>query len=205
MAEIKSTDVKKLRDATGAGMMDCKKALVDAEGDIEKAKDLLRERGLAGAKKFASRGADEGVVEAYLHKPDPGMPAKLGVLVELNCATDFVAKTERFQKLAREVAQHISFARPEYVSRENFPGDVLEREKEIYRKQAEGKPEHVVDKMVEGKLNSFFAATPGGALLDQLYIRDDKKTIGQLLDEASAELKEPVRVRRFACFKVGEE
>jgi elongation factor Ts len=202
MAEIKSTDVKRLRDATGAGMMDCKKALVDSDGDIEKAKDLLRERGLAGVKKFADRGADEGVVETYLHKPDPGMPAKIGVLVELNCATDFVAKTERFQTLAREVALHISAARPIYVDREEIPGDELEREREIYRKQAEGKPENVVTKMVEGKLAKFYELV---CLVDQPYIRDDSKTIGQLLDEASAELKEPVRVRRFARFQVGAE
>jgi elongation factor Ts len=203
MAEIKPADVKRLRDATGAGMMDCKKALLDADGDFEKAKDLLRERGIADSKKYSQRSAQEGVVESYLHKPDPSMPAKLGVLVELNCATDFVAKTERFQTLAREIALHVSFADPAYVKRDDFPGDVIEREKEIYRKQAEGKPEHVVEKMVEGKLNAFFASIPGGALLDQPYVRDDKKTVGQMLDETSAELKEPVLIRRFARFKVG--
>ena len=202
MADIKPVDVKKLRDETGAGMMDCKNALVETEGDFEKAKDLLRERGLASAKKFATRGADEGLIEAYLHKPDPGMPAKLGVLVELNCATDFVAKTERFQTLAREIALHISFARPLYVSRDEVPDDVIEREKKIFRTQAEGKPEHVIEKMLEAKLNAFFGEI---CLLDQPYIRDDKKTIELLLNEATAELKEPVRVRRFACFKVGVE
>ena len=199
---IDPKEVKRLRDATGAGMMDCKTALQDADGDFEKAKDLLRERGLASAKKYSERGADEGVVETYLHKPDPGMPAKLGVMVELNCATDFVAKTDRFQGIAREVALHISFANPAYVSRDEVPGDVVERESEIYRKQAEGKPDNVVQKIVEGKLNAFFGEN---CLLDQPYIRDDKKTVGQLLDEASAELKEPVRVRRFARFKVGVE
>jgi len=203
MATIDPKEVKRLRDATGAGMMDCKKALQDTDGDFEKAKDLLRERGLASAKKYGERSAEEGVVESYLHKPDPGMPAKLGVLVELNCATDFVAKTERFQALAREIALHISFADPACVGPEDFPGDVIDREKEIYRKQAEGKPENVVAKMIEGKLKAFFAAIPGGALLEQPYIRDDKKTVGQMLDEASAELKEPVRVRRFARFRVG--
>jgi elongation factor Ts len=202
MADVKPADVKKLRDETGAGMMDCKNALVETEGDFEKAKDLLRERGLASAKKFATRGADEGLIEAYLHKPDPGMPAKLGVLVELNCATDFVAKTERFQTLAREIALHISFARPLYVSRDEVPDDVIEREKKIFRTQTEGKPEHVIEKMLEGKINAFFGEI---CLLDQPYIRDDKKTIGLLLAEATAELKEPVRVRRFACFKVGVE
>lgn len=197
---IDPKEVKRLRDSTGAGMMDCKQALVETDGDFEKAKDILRERGLASAKKFATRGAEEGVVEAYLHKPDPGMPAKLGVLVEINCATDFVAKTERFQGLAREVALHISFANPAYVSREEVPGDVIERETEIYKKQAEGKPDNVVEKIVEGKLKAFFAEH---CLVDQPYIRDDKKTVGQLLDEASSELKEPVRVRRFSRFRVG--
>jgi elongation factor Ts len=182
--------------------MDCKKALQDADGEVEKAKDLLRERGLASAKKFATRGADEGVIESYLHKPDPGMPAKLGVMVELNCATDFVAKTDRFQALAREVALHISFSNPAYVDRHEIPGDVVERETEIYKKQAEGKPDNVVEKMVEGKLKAFYAEH---CLVDQPYIRDDKKTVGQLLDEASAELKEPVKVRRFARFRVGVE
>lgn len=200
---IDPKEVKRLRDDTGAGMMDCKRALEETDGDFEKAKDLIRAKGMATQGKMATRGANEGVVEAYLHKPDPGMPAKLGVLVELNCSTDFVAKTEEFQKLAYEIALHISFAKPAYVSRDEVPGDVLEREKEIYRKQAEGKPENVVEKMVEGKLKAFYAATPGGALLDQAYIRDDKKTVGELLDEAAGRLKEPVRVRRFTFFLVG--
>jgi len=200
MADIKPADVKKLRDATGAGMMDCKNALVETEGDLEKAKDLLRERGLASAKKFATRGADEGLIEAYLHKPDPGMPAKLGVLVELNCATDFVAKTEQFRSLAREIALHISFANPSYVSREDVPQDVVDRERKIFAAQAEGKPEKVVEKMVEGKLNKFFEKE---CLVDQPYIRDDSRTIAQLLAEATSQLKEPVRVRRFSYFRVG--
>ena len=198
--EIKAADVKALRDATGAGMMDAKKALQDAAGDIEKAKDLLRERGLAGAKKLSTRGADEGMVEAYLHAPDPNLPAKVGVLVEINCATDFVAKTDRFRKLAREVALHISAARPSYVNREEIPEDVIERERNIYRSQAEGKPDNVVEKMVEGKLRKFYEEF---CLVDQPYIRDDSKTVGQLLDEAASELKEPVRVRRFSYFRVG--
>ena len=183
-------------------MMDVKRALQDADGDMDRAKQILRERGLAGAKKFATRGAEEGLVEAYLHKPDPGAPAKVGVLVELNCATDFVARTERFQTIAREVALHISFADPLYVDRDSVPEDLVEKEIEIYRKQAEGKPENVISKMVEGKLNAFYAER---CLLDQPYIRDDSKTVGQLLDEATAELKEPVRVRRFARFRVGVE
>ena len=202
--EIKATDVKALRDATGAGMMDAKKALQDTGGDMEKAKDLLRERGLAGAKKLGLRGADEGLVEAYLHAPDPQLPAKVGVLVELNCATDFVAKTERFRSLAREVALQISATRPDYVSREEVPGDVLEREKEIYRKQAEseGQPADKMEMILEGRLKKFYEQV---CLVDQPWIKDEKgkKTIGEMLAEASSELKEPVRVRRFAYFRVG--
>ncbi|MCA1833101.1 MAG: translation elongation factor Ts [Actinomycetota bacterium] len=200
--EIKAADVKALRDATGAGMMECKKALQDAGGDLEKAKQLLRERGLASAQKFAQRAAEEGVVEAYLHTPDPMLPAKLGVLVELNCATDFVAKTEIFRNLAREIALHISFAKPLYLTREEVPQEIVDREKEIYAKQAEGKPENVVEKIVNGKLEGFYGEQ---CLVDQPYIRDDKKTIGTLVAEASAELKEPVKVKRFAWFKVGGE
>lgn len=199
--QIRAADVKVLRDATGAGMMDAKRALQDAGGDIEKAKLLLRERGLASAKKLAQRSAEEGVVEAYLHAPDPQLPARVGVLVELNCATDFVGKTEQFRTLAREVALHISFARPTYLSRDEVPAEVVEREREIYAKQAEGKPPQVVEKIVAGKLESFFADT---CLLDQPYVRDDTKTIGRLLDEAAAEMKEPIRVRRFAYFRIGE-
>lgn len=199
--QIRAADVKVLRDATGAGMMDAKRALQDAGGDIEKAKLLLRERGLASAKKLAQRSAEEGVVEAYLHAPDPQLPARVGVLVELNCATDFVGKTEQFRTLAREVALHISFARPTYLSRDEVPAEVVEREREIYAKQAEGKPPQVVEKIVAGKLESFFADT---CLLDQPYVRDETKTIGRLLDEAAAEMKEPIRVRRFAYFRIGE-
>ena len=196
---IDPKEVKRLRDATGAGMMDCKRALEETGGDFEKAKDLIRERNL-DVGKFAGRAAEEGVVEAYLHTPDPGMPAKLGVLVELNCATDFVAKTEQFRSLAREIALHISFANPSYVSREDVPQDVVDRERKIFAAQAEGKPEKVVEKMVEGKLNKFFEKE---CLVDQPYIRDDSHTIGQLLAEATSQLKEPVRVRRFSYFRVG--
>ena len=200
MATIDPKDVKRLRDDTGAGMMDCKRALEESNGDFDKAKEIIRIKNLASGTKYEGRASDEGVVEVYLHKPDPGMPAKLGVLVELNCATDFVAKTERFQTLAREVALHISFADPLYVDRDQVPGDVIEKEIEIYRKQAEGKPDNVIDKIVEGKLKAFYAER---CLVDQPYIRDDKKTIGQLLTEATAELKEPVRVRRFSRLRVG--
>lgn len=197
---MSADDVKRLRADTGAGILECKKALEETGGDFEKAKDLLRTRGLAAAKKYAERAAEEGLVYAYLHKPSPDLPAKLGVMLELNCATDFVAKNEKFGKVAHEIALHIAFANPQYLSRDEVPADVLEREKEIYAKQAEGKPDNVVDKIVSGKIEAFYV---DNCLLDQKYIRDDKKTIAQVLDEVSAELKEPVKVRRFSYFRVG--
>jgi elongation factor Ts len=202
--EIKATDVKALRDATGAGMMDCKKALTEAGGDLEKAKEVLRLKGLASAKKLSERASNEGIVEAYLHQPDPGMPPKVGVLVELNCATDFVAKTDAFRQLARDIALHIAAARPDYLSREEIDSETVEREKEIIAKQAEGKPANVVEKIVEGKLKDWFAER---VLLDQVYIRDEKgkMTIQEMLDARSSEFGEPVRVRRYARFRVGGE
>jgi elongation factor Ts len=182
--------------------MDCKRALEEAGGDIEKAKQILRERGLALSKKLSERSAEEGLVESYLHAPDPGMPPKVGVLVELNCATDFVAKTPRFRQLAKDLALHIAAARPDFLTRADVPADVVVREREIAAKQAEGKPAHVVDKIIEGKINDWYAER---VLLDQAYVRDEKgKTrIQDLLDQAAAELGEPVRVRRFARYRVG--
>ena len=201
---IKAEDVKRLRDMTGAGMMDCKKALQDADGDLEKAKDLLRERGIAKAQKMAERSAKEGAIIAYLHQPNLDLPPKVGVMLELNSETDFVAKTEQFQKLGREIAMHIAALAPSVVSRDDLPDEVVERERKLLRAQAEqeGKPENVVDKIVEGRLNAFFAQE---VLLDQPFTRDEKKTIQELLDEAQAEMKEPIRVRRFARFRVGAE
>ena len=200
--EIKATDVKALRDATGAGMMDAKKALIEAAGDGERAKALLREWGVTKAGKLSERSASEGVVDAYLHAPDPNLPAKVGVLVEVNCATDFVAKTERFRDLAREIAMHIAASSPSVVDRDQLPEEMVKTEREIIRNQAlaEGKPEAVVEKIIEGRLNSFYALH---CLVDQPWVRDDKKSIGQLLQEASAEVGEPVRVRRFARFRLG--
>ncbi|MGH2830082.1 MAG: translation elongation factor Ts [Actinomycetota bacterium] len=204
--EIKAADVKALRDATGAGMMECKKAIAEAGGDMDKAKQILRERGLASAKKLSERAAGEGVVEAYLHQPDPTLPPKVGVLVELNCATDFVAKTEGFRTLARNLALHVAASRPEYLSREEVPAGVIERETEIYRKEAEAqnKPAAAMEKIVEGKLRAFYEER---VLLNQIYVRaeDGKTTIAEMLDSAAAEMKEPVRVRRFARFRVGGE
>jgi elongation factor Ts len=199
--EITPAQVKALRDATGAGMMDCKQALQDADGDFERAKQILREAGKAGIEKRASRSTTQGVVDAYLHTPDPTLPPKLGVLVELDCETDFVAKTDQFQRLAHEIALHVAVADPAYLRREDVPDHVVEKEREIYATQAEGKPPHIVEKIVEGKLNDFYKQV---ALLDQPYVRDDNKTIQDLLDDYSAKVREKLVLRRFARFKVGE-
>ena len=199
--EITPAQVKALRDATGAGMMDCKQALQDADGDFERAKQILREAGKAGIEKRASRSTTQGVIDAYLHTTDPNLPPKLGVLVELDCETDFVAKTDQFQRLAHEIALHIAVADPAYLRREDVPDHVVEKEREIYATQAEGKPPHIVERIVEGKLNDFYKQV---ALLDQPYVRDDKKTIQDLLDDYSAKVREKLVLRRFARFKVGE-
>jgi elongation factor Ts len=199
--EITAAQVKALRDATGAGMMDCRNALREADGDLERATQLLRERGKAGVEKRAGRSATQGVVDAYLHTPDPNLPPKLGVLVELDCETDFVAKTDEFQRLAHEIALHIAVADPSYIRREEVPEDVLAEEREIYAKQAEGKPDHIVERIVEGKLKDYYKQV---VLLDQPYIRDDKQTIQDLLDTYSAKVREKLVLRRFARFKVGE-
>ncbi len=199
--EITAAQVKALREATGAGMMDCKKALQDADGDMERAKTILRERGLARLGRRAGRTTEQGLVEAYLHTPDPNLPPKLGVLVELDCETDFVAKTEEFRAIARGIALHIAAADPAYLGRDDIPADVLEREREIYVKQAEGRPAHVVDRIVEGKLRDYYKQV---VLLDQEYVRDPTQTIQQLLDGYAAKVGEKLVLRRFARFKVGE-
>ena len=200
--EITSAQVKALRDETGAGMMDCKRALQEADGDFEKARQILREAGKAGVTKRAGRTASEGVIEAYLHTPDPNLPPKLGVLVELDCETDFVAKTDEFRRLARDVAMHVAASSPTYVSREDIPGDVLERERKIYATQAEGKPDHIVERIVEGKLKDFYKQV---VLLDQPFIRDQDKTIQELLDAYSDRVRERLVLRRIARFRVGED
>ena len=203
MAEISAKDVKALREATGAGMMDCKKALADAGGDLEAAKRILREKGLADAAKRSGRAASEGIVYAYMHQPTPGYPPKLGVLIELNCETDFVAKTEQFERLAKDVAMHISFADPSWKTRDEVPQNVLDEESAIYAKQAKdsGKPENVVEKIVGGKLEAFYKEN---VLMDQEWIQDKSKTIGQLLDEAKSSMGENVSVGRFMRIRVGE-
>ncbi|MGH9308743.1 MAG: translation elongation factor Ts [Vicinamibacterales bacterium] len=198
MADISAAMVKQLRDATGAGMMECKAALTEANGNIDEATTILRKRGLAQATKKAGRSTNEGLIGNYIH-----MGGKIGVLVEINCESDFVARTEDFQNLAREVAMHIAAASPQYVRREEVPAEVLEREKSIYRAQMEGqnKPAQVIDKIVEGKLGSFYEQV---CLVDQPSIRDPKLTIGQQVQAAIAKLGENISIARFVRFKLGE-
>jgi elongation factor Ts len=198
MADIPATLVKQLRDLTGAGMMECKAALQEAGGNIDDAVTILRKRGLAQASKKSGRAMGEGLVSAYIH---PG--GKVGVLVEINCESDFVARTEDFQTLLKEIGLQIAAASPQYVRREDVPADVLDRERGIYRAQMEnsGKPAAVIEKIVEGKLGSFYEQT---VLVDQPSIRDPKTTVGQLIQAAIAKLGENISVARFARFKVGE-
>ncbi|MBP6771190.1 MAG: translation elongation factor Ts [Reyranella sp.] len=190
--------VKQLRDKTGAGMMDCKGALAEANGDMEKAIEILRKKGVASATKRAGRATKEGVVGHYIH-----MGGKVGVLVEVNCETDFVARTDDFQALAREIAMHIAAADPRYVSRDQVPAAELEKEKDIYRGQFEGsgKPANVIDKIVEGKLGSYYSQV---CLLDQPSVRDPNVTVQQMLQAATAKTGENVTVTRFVRFKLGE-
>ena len=204
MPEINAKDVKALRDATGAGMMDCKKALAESGGDLDAAKRLLREKGLADAAKRTGRAATEGIVYSYMHRPDPSYPPKLGVLLELNCETDFVAKTEAFERLAKDIAMHISFADPSWTTREEVPQDILDEEAGIYAKQAKdsGKPEGVIEKIVAGKMESFYKDR---VLLDQEWIQDKSKSIATLIDEARTSMGENVSVGRFVRIRVGED
>jgi elongation factor Ts len=200
MSDISAAQVKELRERTGAGMMDCKKALVETGGDMEKAVELLREKGLASAAKRAGRSANQGLIEAYIHFNNT-----VGVLVEVNCETDFVANTDEFKALAKDIALHIaSPAAPRFVSREEVSQDEIDHESQIFAKQAQesGKPEHVVDKIVEGKINSYFKEI---VLLDQPFVKDDSKTVQQLLDETSARVGEKVAVKRFVRYKLGED
>lgn len=198
MAKITAALVKELRERTGAGMMDCKRALVEKDGDIEAAVELLRETGLAAAAKKAGRIATEGLVDAYIHAG-----GKIGVLIEVNCETDFVAKTDDFQELVRDIAMHIAAQNPTYVSAEEIPADVVAKEKEILRAQAlnEGKPEKIVDKMVEGRIEKFFADI---CLLEQPFVRDPDITVGALITSKIASIGENISVRRFERFVLGE-
>ena len=195
---ITADQVKKLRDATGAGMMECKAALTEAGGNLDEATTILRKRGLATATKKAGRSTNEGMIGHYIH-----MGGKIGVLVELNCESDFVARTDDFQNLAREIAMHIAAANPQYVRREDVPAEIVERERAIYRSQMEGqnKPAAVIDKIIEGKLGGFYEQV---CLLDQPSVRDPKLTVGQLVQQAIAKMGENIAVPRFARFKLGE-
>jgi elongation factor Ts len=200
MADIPAELVKRLRDMTGAGMMDCKRALQDTDGDLDKAALLLRERGQASVAKRAGRSAEQGRIESYIH-----FNSTVGSLVELNCETDFVANTDDFKQLAKDLALHVaSPLAPEYVTREEVPKDVADRERLVYEAQAKemGKPENVIPNIVEGKMKAFYEQT---VLLDQRYVKDDSRTIQQLLDEVSSKVGEKVAVRRFVRYKLGED
>ena len=203
MPEISAADVKRLRDATGAGMMDCKRALVDADGDFDKAADLVRER--TGAKmgdRVGGRTANEGLIHSYLHAPTPGLPPRVGVLVELNCETDFVAKGEGFRQLANDIALHIAAARPQVITEAEVDAEQLAAEREFAEKQArdQGKPDHIIDKIVEGRLAAYYKER---VLLNQPFVRDDKRTVQQLLDEFQRTSGEKIVVSRMARFEVG--
>ncbi|MDK2905948.1 MAG: elongation factor Ts [Eubacteriaceae bacterium] len=190
--------VKELREKTGSGMMDCKKALVETDGDIEKAIAYLREKGLAATNKKAGRLAAEGVVESYIH-----MGGKIGVLVEVNCETDFVAKNEGFLNFVKDVAMHIAASNPLYVTKEEVPTEELDKEKEILRNQAlnEGKPEKIVDKMVEGRISKFYKEI---CLMEQPFVKNPDLTIEELVKEQIMTIGENVKIRRFARFEMGE-
>jgi elongation factor Ts len=199
MAEITAQMVKELREATNAGVLDCKKALQEVDGDFEKAIEILRKKGLASAAKKANRSTNEGIIGTYIHAG-----AKMASMVQLNCETDFVARTDRFQQLARDIAMQIVASRPLYVTREEVPADLIEREKAIYREQMlnSGKPEQVIEKIVEGKLDKWLGEI---CLLDQAFVKDPDVTIGSLLTDSVAALGENIRVSRFERLAIGED
>ena len=195
---ITAEQVKQLRDRTGAGMMECKAALTEANGNMEEAITLLRKRGLAQAAKRSGRATGQGLISSYIH-----MGGRIGVLVEVNCETDFVARTDAFQSLVKEVAMHIAAADPRWVNRDEVPADAIEKEKAIYRAQMEnsGKPANVLDKIIEGKLGSFYSQF---VLLEQPSIRDPNQTISQMIAEATAKTGENITISRFTRYRVGE-
>jgi elongation factor Ts len=196
--EVSASAVKELREKTGAGMMDCKKALAETAGDMQKAIDYLRQKGLAAAAKKADRVATDGAVGAYIHAG-----GKIGALVELNCETDFVARTAEFQALLKEIAMQVAAANPRYVRREEIPVSELDREKEIYRQQAleSGKPEKIIDKIVEGKLERFYSEV---CLVEQSFIKDPDKKVADVVNDAIARLGENIQIRRFSRYRLGE-
>jgi elongation factor Ts len=200
MAEVTAAMVKELRELTGAGMMDCKRALVESDADLDKAVDWLRAKGMSRAADKAGRVANEGIVEAYVH--GGGVSGqKLGVLIEVNCESDFVAKTDDFKQLARELALQVAGAAPLFVRREDVPPVTVERERAVFRAQIADKPANIQDKIIEGKLNAYFSQI---CLLEQPYVREDKKRVSELINEAVAKLGENISVARFARFQVGE-
>lgn len=198
MTAITADRVKELREKTGAGMMECKKALTETGDDFEKAVDFLRQKGLATAAKKASRTTSEGVISSYIHMD------KIGVLVEVNCETDFVAKTDDFRELVKDICLHIAASSPSYLLREDVPQDVIDREKDIYRAQVTNKPPQVVEKIIEGKLDKFFSDT---CLYEQIFIKDpeQKKKIKDIVTEKIAKLGENIVIRRFVRFQLGEK
>jgi elongation factor Ts len=199
VSEVTAAQVKALRDATGAGIMDCKRALIEADGDAERATEILREKGLASAAKRAGRSANQGLIESYIHFNN-----SVGALIELNSETDFVANTEEFRRLAKDLALHVaSPSAPRWLSRDDVPTHVLDAERRIFEAQAKesGKPDNVVPRIVEGKLEAFMK---DHVLLDQPFVKDDAKTVQQLLDEVGARVGEKVAVRRFVRYKLGE-
>jgi elongation factor Ts len=199
MGSISAKLVKELRDKTGLGMMDCKKALEETAGDLEKAVDYLRKQGMAAVEKRAGRVAREGFITSYIH---PG--SRLGVLVEINCETDFVARTGDFQQFAKDVAMHIAASRPLAISRDGLDPKLLERERKIYEERAknEGKPDHIAARIVEGRLEKYFQ---DGCLLEQAFVKNPDQTVQDLLVELTAKIGEKIIVRRFSCFRLGED
>ena len=203
MATVPMELIKQLREMSGAGMMDCKKALEDAEGDLEKAFTILREKGIAKASKRAGRATGQGVVEAYLHSTGDDYPPQVGVLIEVNCETDFVAKSPDFRKLARELALQVAGYEPRWVSREDVPDEVLVHERNVYQAKAleDGKPEQIVEKIVESQVENFLKQS---CLLEQAYFREPSHTVQQLIAENISRLQENIMVRRFARFSIRE-
>jgi elongation factor Ts len=197
MSEVNPALVKQLREKTSAGMMDCKRALVESGGDLAKAEDILRKKGIASASKKASRTAKEGVVASYIH-----LQGKVGVLVEINCETDFVAKNESFRDFVKDITLHIAAANPLYIGRDQVPHETIERERSIYRDQVQGKPENVLERIVDGKLDKFFSSV---CLLDQAFIKNPDQTVKELVASKISELGENIVIRRFVRYMVGEE
>ncbi len=197
--KIKADMVKELREKSGVGMMDCKKALIESNGDIKKAAELLREKGLAKASKKAARATKEGIIDSYIH-----LGSKVGVLVEANCETDFVAKNDLFKSFVHDIALHIAASAPVYIAKEDVPQDIIDKEKEIYIKQAinDGKPENIAEKIAQGKLNKFYEEY---CLYQQPFVKDNDITVSELVKHTIAKIGENIKIRRFARFVLGEE